>query len=284
MIINFQNLITSLDEEIKIICDSELNIIKRSQYVIQKIRELEVIFKKPPIFKTRDEEVNFFKYVKPIFYSRLFYYNDVLIIECGRPYGGERIKREYLENYLTKIGEHFIRNRVYYEYHRMGATHFDDKYFTCIKKSDDKFDQEGYQILCEDDLSSSHDILFGKIISNDILERYLTNEMGKLGGPNFTFNEAEQAKSISDSPRSVNLKWTDSKTCAVEFIYAIHAANSLNNGKADIKEIATSFERMFNIQLGDFYQTFCQIKLRSNQTKYLDTIKDKLLKKLNEEL
>jgi hypothetical protein len=276
MIITFQNLITSLDEEIKTINSSELNGIKKTQCIVRKIRELESLFKKDHTFKTKEEEINFFKHLKPIFYSKLFYYNDILNVECGRPYGGGQMKRDYFENCLAKIGEHFIRNRIYYEYHRLGATHFDDRYFTIIKKFDEKYDQAGYQIQCEDELSSTHDLLFAKIISNDKLEWYLTNEILKLETASSIVHEPEKAK-------LTHLKWTESKASAVEVIYAIYSASSLNEGRADIKEIVMSFEKMYNIQLGDFYRTFSEIKLRANQTRYLDTLKDKLLIKMNQE-
>ena len=58
----------------------------------------------------------------------------------------------------------------------------------------------------------------------------------------------------------------------------------LDNGNADIKIIAKTIERAFNVDLGDFYHTFMEIKSRKiNRTKFLDSLRERLLKKMDEE-
>ena len=75
------------------------------------------------------------------------------------------------------------------------------------------------------------------------------------------------------------LYWTDKKAAAVELIYGIHAAGSVDNGKADIIDIVTAFERTFHIDLGDVYHTFIAMRNRKNsRTVYLDQMIEQLLK------
>ena len=53
-----------------------------------------------------------------------------------------------------------------------------------------------------------------------------------------------------------------------------------NNGNTDIKLIAKAFEDAFNIELGDFYHTFMELKARKiNRTKFLDSLCEALIKK-----
>ena len=53
---------------------------------------------------------------------------------------------------------------------------------------------------------------------------------------------------------------------------------------ADIIAIAKTFENTLNISLGDFYHTFMELKSRKiNRTKFLDNLKESLLKKMDEE-
>ncbi len=57
-----------------------------------------------------------------------------------------------------------------------------------------------------------------------------------------------------------------------------------DNGNADIKQIAQSLEIFFNIELGDFYHTYSELKNRKiNRTKFLDNLRDTLIRKMDEE-
>ena len=80
------------------------------------------------------------------------------------------------------------------------------------------------------------------------------------------------------------LKWTASKTALTELIYALYAQGVFDKGNADIKAIAKVFEQMFDIDLGDFYHTFMELKARKiNRTKFLDSLRDALIRKMDED-
>ncbi|WP_313138663.1 SulP family inorganic anion transporter [Myroides sp.] len=67
-----------------------------------------------------------------------------------------------------------------------------------------------------------------------------------------------------------------------ELIYALHSQGAFGN--ADIITIAKTFESTFNISLGDFYHTFMELKARKiNRTKFIDSLRDALIKKMDEE-
>ena len=81
-----------------------------------------------------------------------------------------------------------------------------------------------------------------------------------------------------------SLKWTASKTALTELIYALYSQSVFNNGNTDIKLIAKAFEDAFNIELGDFYHTFMELKARKmNRTKFLDNLCEALIKKMDEQ-
>ena len=46
----------------------------------------------------------------------------------------------------------------------------------------------------------------------------------------------------------------------VEMIYAFYASGVFNHGKATVAQIAKTFVPMFNIDLGDFYHSFSEIR------------------------
>lgn len=78
--------------------------------------------------------------------------------------------------------------------------------------------------------------------------------------------------------------WTASKTALIELIYALHTQGVFGNGTIDIKVIATYFEQTFNVNLGDFYHTFLELRNRkTNRTKFIDTLKEGLLRRMDEQ-
>ncbi|STC93778.1 RteC protein [Chryseobacterium carnipullorum] len=56
------------------------------------------------------------------------------------------------------------------------------------------------------------------------------------------------------------LNWTASKTALIELIYALHSQAVFEGGNIDLKVIAKTFGQTFNIDLGDFYHTYIELK------------------------
>lgn len=83
---------------------------------------------------------------------------------------------------------------------------------------------------------------------------------------------------------SISVNWTGSKTAMIEMIYAMHYQNVFDNGNIDIRLIAKHFENTFNVDLGDFYHTYLELKNRKvNRTKFLDSLREGLIKKMDEQ-
>lgn len=219
-------------------------------------------------FKNVDEEIHFFKHQKPVIVSKLIYYNAIYKIETKKPYGAKPIKK-YLNNELRKLKRYFDNNLEFYKYYRTNNSFIDDKLFV-RDKYDIKLSLDTFYFEADHRFSTSHDYKVAKIIANDLIQVYLEDQL---------HNTAYQDKS-ADLPKS---NWTSSKTALIELIYALHSQGVFDNGNADIKVIAKTFERAFNIDLGDFYHTFMELKSRKiNRTKFLDSLCDVLIRKMDE--
>ena len=220
-------------------------------------------------FKNIGEEIHFFKYQKPTIVSKLIYYNAIYKIETKKPYGSKPIKK-YLNDELRKLKRYFDNNLEFYKYYRTNNSFIDDKLFV-RGKYDIKLSLDTFYFEADHSFSTSHDYKVAKIIANDLIQVYLEDQL---------HNTAYRDKS-TDLPK---LNWTGSKTALIELIYALHSQGVLDNGNADIKIIAKTIERAFNVDLGDFYHTFMEIKSRKiNRTKFLDSLRERLLKKMDEE-
>ena len=79
----------------------------------------------------------------------------------------------------------------------------------------------------------------------------------------------------------VKMTWTAKQSELVEQIYAWDRAGVFNYGNSNIKEQAEYIEHVFNINLGDYYHTFLEMRNRvGSRTSFLD----KLIKLLNDRM
>lgn len=229
-------------------------------------------------FKSQLEEIKFFKEIKPLFTSKLIYHLSIYNIEAKKPNGGKEVIRKYLQRELDKLKHYFDYNLDFYRYYRTGANYLDHKYFV-RNKFDLQLNPDAYIFENDTRFCTSHDYKVAKILANDQLQVFLEEELANV----------ERKESLSSTPDYSRffLAWTESKTSLIELIYALQSQGAFKNGRADIKEIATYFELIFNIDLGDYYKTYLELKMRkSSRTKFIDTIRDKLVKRMdsNDEL
>lgn len=236
--------------------------------VIEKVAHLKQSVLKHHFIDDK-EEINFFKNSKPNILSKLIYYNAIYKIEAKKPYGGEKVTEGYLNNELLKIKNFFDNNIDFYKYYRTNSTYLDHKYFI-RGKHDIKLTLDTVYFETDHRFSTSHDYKVAKIIANDLIQLYLEDQL----------NNTNQKKTYETS----QLNWTGSKTALAELIYALHSQGVFDNGNVDIKVIAKTFERAFNINLGDFYHTFMELKARKiNRTKFLDGLRENLIRKMDEQ-
>ena len=80
-------------------------------------------------FASTEEEIHFFKELKPLLASKIIYYNTVYKIEVRFPSGSEDVQRDYLLSETDRISRSFQRNLAFYQYHRTKATYLDRQYF-----------------------------------------------------------------------------------------------------------------------------------------------------------
>ncbi|GAA0886542.1 RteC domain-containing protein [Sphingobacterium siyangense subsp. cladoniae] len=225
-------------------------------------------------FENAEEEIYFFKKLKPSILSKLIYYNSVYKIEMKKPYGGDRIIKTYLNQELTKLKRFFDNNLEFYKYYRTNSTYLDNLYFV-RGKFDIKLSLDTYYFESDQNFSTTHDYKVAKIIAYDLIQVYLEDQL---------FNIKKYSPTKDKVIHKANLNWTASKSALIELIYALHSQAVFENGNTDIKSIAKAFELAFNVDLGDIYHTFLELRNRkTNRTKFIDALLDGLIKKMDEQ-
>lgn len=260
--LNFIDL--EIDDQIKK-CEQAITVILKS------INELKKAATKTN-FKSKSEEIQFFKEVKPLFTSKLIYFNLVYRIEMKKPNGGNKILKKYYNNELLKLKAFFDNELEFYQYYRSGSTYLDYKYFL-RGEFDIKLALDSYYFESDMSFATSHDFKVATILANDLIELYLENQLLML--------ENNENSEKSQRKPNVKLTWTGSKVALIELIYALHTEGVFNNGAADLKDIAEYFEHTFEIDLGQYRRVFLEIRARKNdRTKFLTTLNDSLQKRM----
>ena len=264
----YQKLLTEFEAQLDMLENGEGDILFKAEtgiVLVEKyIRKLQKqIIKKT--FNSQTDEIYFFKHVKPQIFSKLIYYGKLFNIESKRPRVTNTAQIKYLKHQIDKLQTFFNDNLEFYNYYRRGAMSLDEHYFVRGNR-DLRLPLESFHFLIDDEFSTCQDGTVATIMAYDMLIVYLKREVDTL-------------EKIIEIPENIPMQkpsklfWTGSKTELIELLYALHASGSINSGTVDIKELASHFEHFYNVDLGNYYHTFIEIRSRkTSRTKFLDRL------------
>ncbi|KAA6321420.1 hypothetical protein EZS27_028927 [termite gut metagenome] len=128
-------------------------------------------------FRNEEEEILFFKEIKPRLCFRLIYYRKIYNIEMNRPTGIEK-QREYLYEILNDINKYNCKRLDFIRYDRSGSSHLDTLYFLRGKTDVEQYLETFFYEL-NPKFTTNCDFKVVKILSNDI-STYLTQKIELL--------------------------------------------------------------------------------------------------------
>ncbi|MDQ6761536.1 MAG: RteC domain-containing protein [Bacteroidota bacterium] len=238
---------------------------------LSKLKEFTMAYE----FASVEEEIIFFKILKPKFLSKLIYHQKVFNILTHLPLSTIGDIKVYYVTQLSKINDYYKFNDEFVMYYRSQATAFDEVYF--LRKEPDSWlllSVEGYET--DMNFTTIYDHKISKIIAFELLSAFITTALAKLeihldleGGLN--------------SNTQKDISWTSSKVALVELLYALQSAGACNNGNMDLKRLADHLEIVFNVDLGNYYRVFQEMRIRKiNRTTFLDQLKERLIQRMDE--
>ena len=169
------------DELVESIESSDSNILKKSleaSHVLAESFDQLKAFILSYQFKDKQEEITFFKEIKPKLCYRLIYYRKLYNIEMNRPAGVDK-QKEYLCEELNEINKYNVKRLDFIRYYRSGATHLDSLYFLRGMTDTEQYLETFYYEL-DPNFSTNCDFKVAKILSNDMLSAYLMHEIERL--------------------------------------------------------------------------------------------------------
>jgi hypothetical protein len=215
-------------------------------------------------FKTEANEIEFFKEIKPKIYAELIVSTKIIEFQAKKlTLPLERLNR-YRERIFREFNHLFQDNMQFVHYYTSKSNHLDHQYF--MRSHEQLPTLNSTQVFLNDNgFSTAKGNLLAHIIAFEQLENH--------------FYEKENSSEVIKS----KLVWTESKLALVELIYALHDTKALNDGNADIKEIAEAFELFFDVDLVNVYRSFREIGLRKqNRSKFIDELNANINKRLDD--
>lgn len=269
----WNELLQELNDELERIEQGSESTINKAQQAILVCKRLlnllaEAVSDYP--FTNAQEEIHFFREVKPQFLSRMLYYGRLFTIEAGLPVGNRTDREAYLQKELARIKEFFDDNKFFYQYFRSGETYLDEKLF--LRREENSFPLQIYDVHADPAFSTGFDYVLSRIKANEMLLAYLNKALDAM------CNEPATAPKEVGKPAKT-LQWTEAKSALIELIYAFKARGSFNNGKATLKEITDYLQLVFGVEITNPSRDFQDILSRKRSvTIYLDGLKESYLK------
>ena len=229
-------------------------------------------------FTNEQQEIDFFKNIKPNILGKLIYYNKIFRIETTCPVSNGEIHQSYFENLLKTLKSEYkesICNEDFYRYYRAGRTDRDHTYFRLGQINYHDGLKSG---VFEIDISFStyYDNKIAHIIANELLYTYMITKINPEKNPDMSMINGDTNRDIS---------WTNSQNALIELIYALYASNSIAYGKIGIRKLALIFQVLFQTPLNDIHHSFHRMKTRAgSRTSFLDQLKISLEEYMDKEL
>lgn len=268
-------LLRELNGQIEFLESEFDNILQKSEEIIKVILKTLEQLKKMVTkhkFKSKHEEILFFKTIKPQFTSKLYYYMAVFRIASQAPLGGATILKKYYDSEQENIKKFIDENLDFYQYYRMNSTYLDEKYFL-RGNVDFKINLNNHYFELDTKFATTHDYKVALIMAYDLLSIYIDRKI----------LEIDKSLNGTGALSSSKLKWTASKVSLIELIYALQTEGVFNNGTANVKDITDHFQEMFNVDLGQYRRIFLDIRTRKeDRARFINTLKDKLLLRMEE--
>ncbi|MBG7629012.1 MAG: RteC domain-containing protein [Bacteroidetes bacterium] len=229
-------------------------------------------------FSSQKDEIQFFKHQKPYIQGRLKYYTNLNTYLLKKPFASLALQSKFINTQLNKLDTDNCLLLKFVKYSRLNENYNDKILFL---RSNNQFDLFTDTTRHSDDpeFSTNYDYLATEVTAIDLLKTYYSKELKLLKklDPNTIVEQVKPA--ILD-----NFSWTGTKTELVELIYALNTTGCINNGQTEMKIIIDICKELFNIELGNIYKTFNEIKDREKDpTKFLNKLTINLSKRINSE-
>jgi len=225
-------------------------------------------------FRDVEEEIRFFKEVKPEFQKELIYNEEILFIESNCPVGSNKARKLFIERTLSGIQAYFEKHSFIYNYCRSGDNTYDATYFVRNPKPIPLM-PDSYSDI-DPVFSNPHSYKVAKLKALEELRDYLRNR---------NISEAEdkgEQVASTNVPKRKRI-FTGPKAAIEEIIHGVVAKGWVNYGDYPAQQLFQDFAMFLNVKLSDPARSLIGMAIRKKgYTPHIDGMKDALVSKIEE--
>lgn len=216
-------------------------------------------------FVTPEEEIFFFRYVKPPLYSLQIAFTNLRKIELLRPAFDKKKFKSLIKQNLDFIQAHYLDYPEFTRYYNSVSTHDDERYFM----RSNRIQLDCFPHSYDDKFSTGYDLIAAYLLAYQFLIDHF---------------DQNDKKVHADSSNSI-IPWTADKVAFVELISGLHAVASINKGDMDLKTLCIELGHVFNVDVKDIYGKRSEIKERKGERfKFIRQMLDALERDFDENI
>jgi hypothetical protein len=193
-------------------------------------------------FRTPEDEIYFFRHIKPPLYSMHIAFSKLRKIELQRPACSKKKFKVLVKQKLDFIEAHYIDYPEFTRYYNSNSTYDDERYFL----RSNKIQLDCFPHLYNDKFSTGYDLIAAYLLAYQFLIDH------------FDQNDKKAQSDVNNS----NISWTADKIAFVELISGLQIMGSVNLGKNDLKTLCSQLGQALNIEVKDIYGKRNEIKER----------------------
>ena len=237
---------------------------------IQKINDFILAYS----FRNDEEEILFFKEIKPKFLKELYYYKRIYDIERRIPIGNNEQLKEYYNYELRHNGLYFGQNEQLFSYYRMNETISDTAYF--LRRQAGGLHALESEVDIDNRCCTVTSLKLAKLQAYELVHEHLQACIYKLEHPEML---------LSGKGSSSPFFWTAGKNDLTEVMIGVVRSGAVNHGKVSLSNFARGLGLFLNIDLGNFHRAVQNMKIRKkNPAPYIDRVKESFIKSMTENL
>jgi hypothetical protein len=216
-------------------------------------------------FATVEDEIYFFRNIRPELYALQIAYSELRKIELLRHFYNKKNFKNIIKQKLQFVQDHYIDYPEFTRYFNSKTTQDDKRYF--IRSSGSTIDC--IPLFSNSKNSTGYDVLASYILAHQLLVDH--------------FNKKDQR--IQNVSASSKVNWNMRKVDFVELVSGIYAMSSQNNSEIDLKTLCSVLGPVFNVEIRNVYGKRNEIKERKGERfKYIRQMLDILERDFDEKI
>ncbi|WP_343566270.1 RteC domain-containing protein [Sphingobacterium sp.] len=270
-------LLSQLAEDLKriaVISENKLQQAERSFKAADKAISTLKTFIANYTFKNSEEEIRFFKEIKPEFQKELFYNEEVLFIESNCPLGSSKAKKVFIERTLNRIEAYFEKHSYLYNYCRSGETSLDTTFFVRSPKPI-PLTPVSYSDI-DPEFSNPHSYKVAKLKAFEQLRQYLFGiQQNHVTAESITDDSLREGKH--------KLVFTGPPAALEEVLFAMNEKGWFNFGNVPASRLFHAFESLLDIKLANPSRALIGMAIRKKgYTPHIDKMRDALIERIEQ--